>query len=101
MAKELMFYELAEGHFAEQVQSDFVEAQALAHNRGIPIKMNVEITIHPESRSKRGTGLIKFKSSIKAPAKESIEFMVEINKEGQIVDSGHRQGALHLEGGAV
>lgn len=97
--KKMMFYELAEGHFAAEVQQDFEEAQALAHARGVPIKLSVELTIHPESRTKRGTGLIKFKCNLKQPARESIEFITEMSKEGQIIDSGHRQGAMHLEGG--
>lgn len=94
--KKLMFYELAEGHLAEQVQKDFEDAQALAHDRGIPIKVDIQIVVHPESRAHRGTGKIKFRSSLKAPPRESIEFITEVSKEGQIIDSGHRQGALKL-----
>lgn len=101
--KPLMFFEIAEGNFAEQVQADFEEAQALSFNRGLPIKMTVEIVIHPESRSKRGTSLVSFKSSVKAPAKASIEYITEVSKEGRIVDSGHRQNQFRFdaaEGGA-
>ncbi len=96
--KKLMFYELAEGQFSDQVQKDFEEAQILAHGRGVPITLQIELKIHPESRSKRGTGLIKFKSNIKAPPRESIEFMTEVSKEGEIIDSGHRQGAMRFAG---
>ncbi|MEO7778487.1 MAG: hypothetical protein ABIY63_13225 [Fibrobacteria bacterium] len=98
MAKELMFYEIAEGHFAEQVQKDFVDAQAVAHDRGVPIKIDIQITVFPESRAHRGTGKVKFRSNLKAPVRESIEFITEVSQEGQIVDSGHRQNTLNFKG---
>jgi len=96
--KKLMYHEIAEGHFSEQVQKDFDDAQAVAHDRGVPVKVAIEITVFPESRAHRGTGKVKFKSTLKAPIRESIEFITEVNKEGQIVDSGHRQGALPFNG---
>src|SRR4051812_41366826 len=62
--KKLMFYELAEGHFSEQVQKDFEEAQAVAHDRGVPAKVDIQITVFPESRAHRGTGKVKFRSTL-------------------------------------
>lgn len=73
----------------------------MAHDRGVPIKIAMEITVFPESRAHRGTGKVKFHSAVKAPKRESIEYITEVNQEGQVVDSGHRQGALRFqEGGA-
>lgn len=91
---KLMFYELAEGELARQVQKDFEEAQAATHARGVKTKIVLEITLHPESRDRRGTAMVEYKSQMKAPAKASIQYVTELNREGQLVDSGARQGSI-------
>ncbi len=97
--QRLMFFEIAEGHFADQAQRDFEAAQNIAHSRGVPIKVSMEITVFPESRAHRGTGKVRFKTSVREPAKDSIEFITEVSKEGLIMDSGHRQNQLKLNDG--
>lgn len=91
---KIMFYELAEGELAKQVQKDFEEAQAITHGRGVKTKVILEVTLHPESRDRRGTAMVEFKSQMKAPPKASIQYVTELNREGQLVDSGARQGNI-------
>lgn len=99
MPEKLMFYELAEGELATQVQKDFEEAQNIAHARGVKTKVTVEITIHPESREQRGTAMVEYKSQVKAPARASIKHITEISREGQLVDSGVRQNNMFAKDG--
>jgi hypothetical protein len=92
--EKLMFYEIAEGSLAEQAQKDFEEAQAIVHQRGVPVKISIEITVHPESREHRGTAAVEYKTRLQAPPRKSIKHITELNKEGTLVDSGHRQGNM-------
>jgi hypothetical protein len=90
----IMFYEIAEGEMAQLCQQDFVKAQEICASRGVKVKLNIEITIHPESREHPGTTQVEFTSQVKAPKRASIKYVAEVNREGQMVDSGIRQGLL-------
>ncbi len=90
----IMFYEIAEGEMAQLCQQDFVKAQEICASRGVKVKLNIEITIHPESREHPGTTQVEFTSQVKAPKRASIKYVAEVNREGQMVDSGIRQVPL-------
>lgn len=91
---KLMFYEIAEGQFADQAQREFEEAQNIVHQRGVTVKIAMEITVHPESRERKGTADVEFKTKLQAPPRKSIRYLTEVSKEGQLIDSGHRQTHL-------
>ena len=90
MSKKLMFFEIGEGEFAEEVQRSFEEGQAIVAKRGCKVTLSMEIVIFPENQDRKGTCTVEFKSALKAPAKKSIPFITELEK-GVMVDSGHRQ----------
>jgi hypothetical protein len=100
MSNKLMYYELGEGELTTQVQKDFEDAQAITHQRGVKTKLTIEIIIHPESREKRGTAEVEFRSKVSAPPRQSIKHITEVNREGELYDSGHRQQSILDEKGA-
>lgn len=70
--RKLGFTEIARGRLGQDVQADFERAQELAAERGLDIKVKVEIIIHAPNAKEPEYGGVTYSHALTQPAFKSI-----------------------------
>ena len=65
--RKMAFFEVGRGELGREIQEDFDKAQLLAANRGLPIKIKVEITVHPPDANDNNYGAVSYSHQIVQP----------------------------------
>ena len=82
--KKLGFWEVARGRLANDLQEDFEAAQIIACERGVKVKVKLEILIHPPDKQNPMYGNLEYKHELIEPPKQSISYQTLL-KDGLII----------------
>lgn len=91
--KKLAFWELDSGRLGLKMQSEFEQAQITARDRGVPVKVNLQIVCMPPDVEDPRFGGIVYKISSKEPNKESKVITTEL-QDGIIINEGEDVGSI-------
>lgn len=87
--RKMAFYELDKGRLALEMQREFEEISRICLEKGKKTEAVLTITCLPPEGKDLQFAKVTYKITKKVPAKESVKFFVEINKDGVVVADGN------------
>ncbi len=94
--RRMAFFEIARGRFAENMQTEFEQAQKIAAERKGQVTLTAKIVINPPDPQDPNYSTIKYSIKTSTPSITSKEFSSEL-KNGYIIDDGDDVAALIQE----
>jgi len=88
--RKLAFFEVDRGRLGECLQEDFEEAQKIAAERGVEVKINAQITVFPPDQKDPMYGSVQYKHSISQPAFLSRKYDTVLNNDGMIISDAEQ-----------
>jgi len=85
--RRLAFWELARGNFAQQFQSEFEQAQQIAMERNLPVKVTATILIAPPDPEDARFGRIGYKIKAAYPEIKSPIYTTELQNGSIMCDA--------------
>ena len=85
--RRMAFYELGKGKLFQLMQGEFEQAQIIAMERNVGVKVCLEIMVAPPDINDPRFGQVKFKVQSKLPAKESAIYTTEL-ESGLVISDG-------------
>jgi hypothetical protein len=83
-SRRMAFYEIGRGMFAQQMQAEFEQAQIVATERNLPVKVTATILISPPDAKDPRFGLVGYKIKAAYPEIKSAVYTTEL-KDGSII----------------
>jgi hypothetical protein len=91
--RRLAFYEVGKGKLLSEFQALFEQAQIEAAERNAEVICVLKIHVQPPEATDKKFGRVSYETSIRVPARKSMEFTTEL-VGGVIVDDGDSQADL-------
>lgn len=84
LGRRMAFYEIGRGQFAQQMQNEFEQAQIVAQERNLPVKVMASIVIMPPDENDKRFGHIGYAIKSSYPVIKGAVYTTEL-KDGTIV----------------
>ena len=94
--RRMAFYEIGRGSFAQQMQAEFEQAQIVAAERNLPVKLSATILISPPDAKDPRFGLVGYKIKASYPDIKSAVYTTEIKDGAIVADADDVAGLIQM-----